>query len=276
MIKKSKRSRKTQDERVLVLGKRGKLGAVILGEQSIGQLRRYTTIPLNPLKPPRVTNAVLDQILQVARVPEQHRSTVKPFIKQAVNAPFDEPLTKLPPPRISGRSARTPFRRIARALQKNADLIDSLDEDQYSLFSRGLEGMPLVITAGDRNSEVLDGKGYAILLRNLATAIDSGIVGPRRPAHRPLGSAQDRPLKTLIDVLRLCIEQLGHGNLSFSCDESGGNCKGPLVDVLEILQSSFPPGVIPSRGKLKRSMLRRPRSRSFLPTFYAFKNPSAS
>jgi hypothetical protein len=261
MIRKSKRSRKRKDNKTaweIAPGKRGKFGPAAVAELSIGKpVRRMTVIPLNrPVNPPPVSDAVLDQVLHAARIPEQYRSTVKPLIQQAVNAPFVELLTQQPHPRTSGRSVRTPLRGLAKALRKNAEEIDNLDALQYSLLSRGLRGMPLIITAADRNPEFLDGKGYAVLSRDVATAIESGIIGPRRAAHRPKGSVKNQPLTFLIHVLRASIEKLGHGDLSFSCDESGRNCSGPLVDVLSILRSSFPPSVIPTPNKLTRSMLR--------------------
>jgi hypothetical protein len=247
---------------VLVPGPMGKFGpeAVYEPPAKLGKpLGRLTVIPRkHPVRPSRLTDQALDQILDATRVPEQYRSTVKPLVREVVDSPFDQILIRDPISKISGRNVRTPLRRIARGLRKGADEIESLDPLQRSLLSQALRQNPRLILEPGRRQEILD-IGCSILFREIAAAIGSEIDRPRNPPHRPPRSAKNAPLKFLVHALRTPIEEVGHGDLGFKCDESGCNCKGPLVDVLEILRDRLPPGVIPKSRELKRSMLRRDR-----------------
>jgi hypothetical protein len=246
---------------LLVPGAMGKFGPEAVFEPAkLGKPTRIlTVIPLkHPVKPSRMTDQALDQILDATRVAEQYRSMVKPLIREVVDSPFDKILIRDPIPKISGRNVRTPLRRIARGLTKNADAIESLDPLQRSLLSQALRQNPRIILEQGARQEILD-IGCSILFREIAAAIESEIDRPRNPPNRPPHTAKNIPIKFLVHALRRRIEEVGHGDLSFKCDESGCNCTGPLIDVLEILRDCLPPGTIPKSRELKRSMLRRDR-----------------
>jgi hypothetical protein len=242
---------------VLGLGPQGKYGPQVLFETSLPGGKGYRRMKASPGTPSVVTDEQLDKIVAAARVPERHRGSVKPLILAVLNSPYiDFFLIPIPPsPKITGRNVRMPLRRIVKGLRRNAEAIINLNELQLLLFSYGLRGTPHIILEPGRSPEFIDAGGVPILLREVASAIEQ-VMHSRRPSHRPRGTTKNQGLKFLIRELRRPVEEVGHGDLSFSCNESGGNCSGPLVEVLEILRSIFPRGLIPMRNNLKRSMLR--------------------
>jgi hypothetical protein len=244
----------------LGLGPPGKYGPQVLFEKSVPGGKGYRRMKAIPGTPSVVTDEQLNKIVVAARVPERYRARVKPLIFEVLNSPYIDFFVRasVPSPKIkiAGRNVRTPLRRIIKGLRRNAEAIRNLNELQLLLFSYGLHGMRRIIVEVGRSPEFIDVAGLAVLLCETASALEQRIAGSTRPPHRPRGTAKHRALKFLIRELRGPVEELGHGQLSFSCDESGRNCSGPLVKVLEILRSSFPRDVIPAGNKLTRSILR--------------------